>query len=131
MNSNYAPAVRTSSVSRYIVVGLIANGLGLVVFQGLVLINLWPEFSSLLSFFPAFLLAYVLNRRWSFSSTIGHLDGVSGYAIVTIASLALQMALVSLLYRGFGILPFLAQVVAVGITTPVSYLLLKHWVFQR
>lgn len=131
MTSDIVRPIRTNSVLRYLAVGVVANGLGLAVFQGLVLFDFWPEFSSFLSFFPAFLTAYVLNRNWSFASTVRHVEGVTRYAIATAACVALQVAIVSFLYRSFGVYPFAAQVVALGIATPLSFLLLKHWVFQK
>jgi putative flippase GtrA len=117
-------------VLRYIVVGVTANGLGLAVFQGLVVLGVWPEASSLISFFPAFLMAYALNRSWSFGSPVGHLKGMTRYATATAACVTLQVGIVSALHRVIGVHPLTAQIVALGIATPVSYLLLKHWVFR-
>lgn len=122
---------RANSVNRYLSVGVVSNALGLAVFQGLVLLNFWPELSSFLSFFPAVFTAYLLNRNWSFGSIVNHGEGLTRYGVATAVCVASQMAIVSLLFRTFGIYPFFAQVIALAITTPLSFILLKHWVFRK
>lgn len=115
---------------RYIVTGLTANGLGLAVFQGLVLIGLAPEVASFLATFPAVLTAYLLNKLWSFKSTLPHRSVIVRYGLTTVAMMGLQIAIVSVLYRLFGVWPLAAQLVALAIATPISFLLMNFWVFS-
>lgn len=93
------------------------------------MLGVWPELSSLLAFFPAFAVAYILNRNWSFRSKIGHASGLIRYALVTIACVLLQVAIVWLLHRQGGLAPLLAQFIALAIAVPVSYVLLTRFVF--
>lgn len=117
-------------MTRYLTVGVIANGVGLAVFQGLVWSGAAPELASFLSFFPAFACAYLLNRAWSFGSGAAHGAAILRYLAVTLASLGTQIAIVSLLYRGFGAVPILAQLAALAICTPAAYAATSAWVFR-
>lgn len=117
-------------MTRYGVVGVTANGLGLIVFQSLVWAGLAPELATFTAFFPAVACAYLLNRFWSFSSAVAHGPAMLRYFIVTIVSLFTQIAIVSLLYRGFGAVPILAQLAALAICTPLAYLATANWVFR-
>jgi putative flippase GtrA len=114
---------------RYIVTGLVANGLGLAVFQGLVWAGAAPEAASLLATFPAVLTAYLLNKLWSFKSALPHGRVIIRYGLATVTTMVLQIAIVSVLYRLFGVWPFAAQLFALGVATPFSYLLMTFWVF--
>ena len=120
-----------TSVVRYVITGLTANGLGLGLFHLMTRQGVEPELASFLAFFPAFLCAYLMNRAWSFGSDRGHASALTRYFLATCAALALQIGLVSVLFRVFGLWPLAAQILALGVATPVSYLLLKHWVFGR
>lgn len=115
---------------RYVVTGLAANGLGLAIFQALVWAGAAPELASFLCFFPAFFTAYLLNKLWSFESQMPHRTALIRYALATAAVVALQIGIVSVLYRLFGVWPFAAQVVALAIATPISFLMMSWWVFE-
>jgi putative flippase GtrA len=114
---------------RYIVTGLTANGLGLAVFQALVWAGAAPELASFLATFPAVLTAYLLNKLWSFKSALPHRRVILRYGLTTVAMMVLQIAIVSVLYRLLGVWPLVAQLIALGIATPISYLLMTFWVF--
>lgn len=114
---------------RFIVTGLVANGLGLAIFQGLVWAGTAPEAASFLASFPAVLTAYLLNKLWSFESALPHGRVLVRYVVVTLAMIALQVAIVSIFYRLFGVWPLGAAVIALAIATPVSFLLMTFWVF--
>lgn len=114
---------------RFIVTGLVANGLGLAIFQTLVWAGVAPEVASLLAFFPAVLAAYLLNKLWSFESTLPHGPVLLRYCLVTVAMMFLQAAIISVLYRLFGVWPLAAAIIALAIVTPVSFLLMTFWVF--
>jgi putative flippase GtrA len=121
---------RSRAILRYLVVGVAANGLGLTIFQALVLLGFAPELSSALSFFPAFLTAYAMNRSWSFESKVRHADGILRYAIVNGINILLTVAIVAFLHRVLDIYPLISQIVALGIATPLSYNLMRYWVFH-
>lgn len=118
-------------LGRYVVVGLTANGLGVAVFEGLVRLGLAPEAASFAAFFPSFGCAYLLNRRWSFGSALPHGAALPRYVLATAAAVGVQIGLVALFFRVFGLRPVAAQVLAIGIATPLSYLLLRFWVFAE
>ncbi len=114
---------------RYIVTGVVANGLGLTIFQGLVWAGAAPEVASFLASFPAVLTAYLLNKLWSFESALPHGRALMRYVIVTIGMIIFQTAIVSILYRLLDVWPLAAAIIALAIATPVSFLLMSHWVF--
>lgn len=115
---------------RYIVTGLVANGLGLAFFQAMVWAGIAPEVASLLASFPAVFTAYMLNKLWSFQSELPHGRVFARYITATLGTILLQVAIVSVLYRMFGAWPLAAQLIALAIATPASFLLMSHWVFE-
>jgi putative flippase GtrA len=120
---------RLRSQLRYLVVGCAANAMGLLFFYVFVQTGIPPELAAILAFFAALITGYALNRCWTFHSTVRHTKGIPAYVFSMAAVLLLQIALLSLLHRLIGIPPFVAQIIAVGISIPVSYLLQKKWVF--
>jgi putative flippase GtrA len=114
---------------RYVITGLVANGLGLAIFQAFIWAGLPPEAASFLTSFPSVLAAYLMNKLWSFESSLPHGKVFVRYILVTIAMIALQVAIVSVFYRLFGVWPLGSALIAIALATPVSFVLMNFWVF--
>lgn len=114
---------------RYIVTGVAANGLGLAIFQALVWVGAAPEVASLMASVPSVLTAYLLNKLWSFESSLPHGKALLRYVLVTLAMIGLQVAIISVFYRLFDIWPLAAAIIGLAVTTPISFLLMTYWVF--
>ena len=127
---NRLEALTTSlSFWRYISTGLIANGIGLSAYYTLLVLSFAPEIAAIISSIPALLTGYLLNRYWSFRSNVGHGRGITTYLLSMAVMLLFQITLLSLLHRIAGLPPFVAQLIALAISVPVSYVLQKKWVF--
>lgn len=118
-------------VVRFIAVGLMSNLLGLAVFQLLVWNGLPPEGASFVSFFPAFAFAYLVNKMWAFKSSGLYRETLIRYFLATIFALAVQICIVFILYRWIGILPIFCQLIALAVTVPINYVVLRLWVFPE
>ncbi len=115
--------------TKYIVVGIIANLVGLLAFQACIWLSAPPEMATIAAFFPAFLCAYLLNRYWAFSSRVPISETLGLYFLATVAVILFQVGIVSVSVRVLGVVPVVAQFIALLIATPLSYLLLSRWVF--
>lgn len=119
-----------SRLINYAVVGLVSNGLGLAAFQALVIAGTPPETAAFTAFFIAFGCAYRLNRSRVFRSRKRHEVALVQYTLAIGFVLILHLGLVALLYRAVGLVPFAAQVTALAVVVPVSFLLQRFWVFR-
>lgn len=126
----YFETLMTPALVRYVIAGCIANGLGLTFFYGLTQRSIVPEIASLLSFTIAITTGYLLNRFWTFDSRVSHKRGIIGYLLSMLLCLLLQIALLSFMHRVVAIPAFVAQLIAVSISIPISFVLQKRWVFQ-
>lgn len=126
----YFAQLLAPALVRYIITGCAANGLGLTFFYGLIQQNILPEMASVIAFSLAVTTGYLLNRFWTFDSRVSHKRGIIGYLLSMLACLLLQIALLSFMHRVIAIPAFVAQVIAVGISIPISFVLQKRWVFQ-
>ena len=120
----------TLALLRYVIAGCIANGLALTFFYGLIQQNILPEMASVIAFSLAVTTGYLLNRFWTFDSRVSHKRGIVGYLLSMVLCLLLQIALLSFMHRVIAIPAFVAQIIAVGISIPISFVLQKRWVFQ-
>lgn len=116
-------------LARYIIAGCAANGLALTFFYGLIQQNILPEMASVIAFSLAVTTGYLLNRFWTFDSRVSHKRGIVGYLLSMLLCLLLQIALLSFMHRLIAIPAFAAQIIAVAISVPISFVLQKRWVF--
>ena len=78
---------------------------------------------------------FALNRHWTFSSQ-GAKDDHAGFQAarfftVSLAGLAVNLVVLSLLVDGAGLSELPAQAIAVAVATPVNFVGNKLWTFGR
>lgn len=109
--------------SKYGVIGLGTNSLLYFLFIGLVMIGIHPVTTAGLCYILGLLLSYVLNRRWTFSSTNAHHHDLPRFLVAYGAGLATTLVTIVILIRWLP--PSIAQIINIGITAVVIYTMLR------
>lgn len=114
---------------RYILVGILNTAVGYGVFGACLWLG-WPHQLSLLaSYVIGGIHSYFWNRHWTFRALGQHRRQIPRFVGVTAMTYALNALLLELLAR-MGIVPLLAQLGCLGITTVVGFLLHRSWSFR-
>jgi putative flippase GtrA len=117
---------------RFGTVGVLQNGLNVAIFALATALGVQYRVAAVIAGLAAFLVSFLLNRRWTFA---GHATaaGPQGarYLLVFVAAIALGVVLLTLLVELTGIPAVAAQIAAIVIVAPLSFLAQRTWVFQR
>jgi putative flippase GtrA len=126
-----ATQVRLPATARFGLVGVCQNGLNVGVFA--LALNVVPYLAAAaVAALAALVVSFVLNRYWTFGHTrtnrlAGH---AARYALVFASSIGLGIAILSALVELVGLSPLSAQVAAILIVAPLSFLTQRAWVFR-
>jgi putative flippase GtrA len=117
---------------RFGAVGLFQNGLNVAVFALATALGLQYRAAAVVAGLLAFLVSFLLNRRWTFTGQAAPAgrQGVR-YLLVFAAAIALGLVLLTLFVELTGIPAVAAQVAAIVIVAPLSFLVQRTWVFRR
>lgn len=124
-------AARVREMARFIQVGVATN---LVYFGVLGLLHwllglaLW--LGAGVAYAASTVVNYSLHHRHTFRSAERHSKALGKYAVVQAAMLAVNSLLLHLMVTEAGWHYLLAQVIAMGVVTSLTYLLGRHWVFS-
>jgi putative flippase GtrA len=118
------------SLLRFLTVGALATGMHVAAFAVLVeLVAMPPVKASAAAFALATLLAYLLNRVWSFASTGRHLIQLPRYLGVALSGLALNVAIMHVAVNGLH-LDYWIGLSAVIVALPAfTFTLHRYWTF--
>jgi putative flippase GtrA len=116
---------------RFGLVGVCQNALNLGVF--VIALYVVPYLvAAVLAALAALVVSFALNRYWTFGRTgsdrlAGH---AARYALVFASSIGCGIAILSALVELAGLTPVQAQVAAVLIVAPLSFITQRAWVFR-
>ena len=74
---------------------------------------------------------YAAHRRFTFRTDLPHRQALPRYAGVQCASLLLASLFSYLVYETVGLAPLFGSVIVTGLTSGVSFMVLKLWAFRR
>jgi putative flippase GtrA len=116
---------------RFGTVGLLQNGLNVATFALLAELGMHYRPAAVLAALLALLVSFLLNRRWTF---LGRATPVGAqavrYVLVFAAAVALGVVLLTLFVEAAGAAEVPAQVAAIVIVAPLSFLVQRTWVFR-
>jgi len=120
-------------LARFLVVGACTVGVDFVVYRSLLLLQVPTVAAKATSFVVATMLAYVLNRRWTFSAegdrrtviAFAGLYACTLVANVTVNSVVLRLA------RGVPADVEIAFLAAQAVSTTINFLVMRHLIFTR
>ncbi|WP_051471097.1 GtrA family protein [Patulibacter minatonensis] len=88
--------------------------------------------AALLGFVVAVTNNFALNRMWTFQDASGHAGfQAARFVAVSLAGLAVNLLVLHVLVDGFGTGKLLAQAIAIGAATPMSFVGNKLWSFAE
>jgi putative flippase GtrA len=125
-------SVWTGEALRFAAVGLFQNGLNVAVFALASTLGVQYRAAAVIAGLVAFVVSFLLNRRWTFTgrATPAGPQGVR-YLLVFAAAVALGVGLLTLFVELTGMPNVAAQVAAIVIVAPLSFLAQRAWVFRR
>ena len=96
------------------------------------IIGLYYLLSSIIGYILGLLTGYALNKNWTFIAQVDENKSyLLGYFIVYIASLILSQLLLLLLVEKIGIVPLVANIFAIMLSTILNFLGANFFVFKK
>ena len=116
---------------RFATVGALQNGLNVAVFALATAVGVQYRVAAVLAGLVALVASFLLNRQWTFTSRTApiHHQGLR-YLIVFASAVALGVVLLTFFVEVAGLPEVLAQVAAILVVAPVSFLVQRSWVFR-
>jgi putative flippase GtrA len=121
----------TGEAARFAVVGVLQNALNVAVFALATAIGVHYRVAAVLAALVALLASFAFNRAWTFPGRAApiHHQGAR-YALVFASAVALGVLLLTLFVEVAGLPEVPAQVAAIVIVAPLSFLAQRSWVFR-
>jgi putative flippase GtrA len=121
----------TGEAVRFGIVGVLQNALNVAVFALAVEVGVDYRVAAVVAAVTALLASFAFNRAWTFPGRPGpiHHQGAR-YALVFASAVALGVAVLTLLVEVAGLPEIAAQVAAILIVAPLSFLVQRAWVFR-
>ena len=118
------------SMWRWALVGILTNVIDYFIF--LFLYSILPSvlFANFFSGFVSLTFNYVSHYFWSFKSTLEHKQSGKRYLINLVVIWSLGTALLKILILS-GIDPYIAKIIPLFITAPISFISLNYFVFKK
>jgi putative flippase GtrA len=116
---------------RFATVGVLQNGLNVAVFALATAVGVQYRVAAVLAGLVALVASFLFNRQWTFTSRTApiHHQGLR-YLIVFASAVALGVVLLTFFVEVAGLPEVLAQVAAILVVAPVSFLVQRSWVFR-
>jgi putative flippase GtrA len=116
---------------RFATVGVLQNGLNVAVFALATAAGVHYRLAAVLAGLVALVASFLLNRYWTFMSRTApiHHQGVR-YVVVFASAVALGVVLLTFFVEVAGLPEVAAQVAAILVVAPVSFLVQRAWVFR-
>ncbi len=126
-----APAV-LSQLARFVLVGVGATAANLAAFVVLLAAGARLVPAAVLAYALGATVAFLANRHWTFAATDEHPAGQAArFVAVSLAALAVNVAVLALLVDSAGLAELPAQALAVACATPCSFLGNRLWSFRH
>lgn len=121
-----------AQVARFGAVGVAQNGVNVATFAGAHAAGVDYRAAAVLAALVALLVSFALHRQWTFERGSG--GGLGRHAvrfcIVFATAVAAGVVLLAVLVEELAVQPVFAQIVAIVLVAPPSYLAQRHWVFR-
>jgi putative flippase GtrA len=116
---------------RFATVGVLQNGLNVAVFALATAAGVDYRVAAVIAGLVAFVASFLLNRHWTFMSRTApiHHQGLR-YLIVFASAIALGVVVLTFFVEVAGLPEVAAQVAAILVVAPVSFLVQRSWVFR-
>lgn len=125
MTSRFAQPVR------FLVVGTAGYGVNLLVFAGLIGLDVEYVTASIASYFVSNALMYLGNRYFTFRlGREGFWAAYLRYMLVGGVVVGLNAGVLAALVEGTGIDPRVGQAISLLVVTPPAFVLFKRWTFR-
>ena len=116
---------------RFVLVGVVNTTIGiLAIYSVLYLFKTTPVIANAIGFSIGFVVSFVLNRHWTFVDTTSIAKTLPRYLIMTMVSYTLNLLVVVIGIRNFGIGPYLIQLFGVSVYSVSMFLGFKWFVFS-
>lgn len=116
---------------RFVLVGALNTTIGiLAIYSVLYLFKTTPVIANAIGFTIGLVVSFVLNRNWTFADTTSIAKTLPRYLMITIASYTLNLLVVVIGMRNFGIGPYLIQLFGVVVYSVSMFLGFKWFVFK-
>jgi putative flippase GtrA len=117
--------------ARFAVVGVLQNVLNVAVFALTTAVGVHYRAAAVAAALVALLASFLLNRGWTFPGRAApvHHQGAR-YALVFASAVALGVALLTFFVEVAGLPEVAAQVAAILVVAPISFLAQRSWVFR-
>jgi putative flippase GtrA len=118
------------TAARFGLVGVLQNMLNVASFTALRIANVDYRSAATIAGLLALVLSFWLNRHWTFSGRQGAIERhVVKYTLAYAAAVALGVVLLTFFVEIGGVPPVPAQVLAIIVVAPASFLVQRAWVF--
>ncbi len=121
-----------AQLSRFVVIGVLSAVVDFGAYHALLSVGAWPSAAKAVSFILGTTTAYLLNRRFTFSSAGGR-GRFAGFALLYGTTFALNVAMNALMLAVLPGIPLrvsLAWAAAQALATTVNFVLLRTVVFR-
>lgn len=117
---------------RFAVVGVFQNAVNVATFAVVVAQDVPYRVAAVLAAAVALAVSFLLNRSWTFASAAsGHIGGQAlRFSVTFVTAVAAGLLLLSAGVELVGLAPIVAQIVAIAIVAPLSFLVTRAWVFR-
>jgi putative flippase GtrA len=116
--------------ARFGAVGLLQNGVNVACFALARAAGAHYRVAAIVAGFVGFALSFWLNRHWTFTGRSGAIERhLVKYTCVYASAVALGVLLLTFFVEVGGVPPVAAQVLAILVVAPVSFLVQRAWVF--
>ncbi len=121
----------TGEAVRFGIAGVIQNALNVAVFALATGLGMGYRIAAVVAGVAALIVSFALNRAWTFPGRGApvHHQGLR-YALVFASAVALGVVLLTLFVEVAGLPEVAAQVAAILIVAPLSFLIQRTWVFR-
>ena len=121
----------TGEALRFGVVGILQNALNVAVFALATAAGVHYRLAAVVAALAALLASFAFNRAWTFPGRQGplHRQGAR-YALVFASAVALGVVVLTFFVEVAGLSEVPAQVAAILIVAPLSFLVQRAWVFR-
>jgi putative flippase GtrA len=124
--------VRAGRVGRFLLVGLLSTGVQyLVLFTGVEAFDATAVRSSGIGFACGAAVNYLLNRSFTFGSSVPHITGLFRFALVVAVGLTLNVLFMYLLTGYLGWHYLLAQILTTGVVMFWNFVGNALWTFRE
>jgi len=116
---------------KYVLIGAMNTVVSYLTYSVLLVIGLKYSAALAFSYLIGIMHSYAWNRYWNFRSRSPFGTETMRFVLAYVISFFINLLLLKALIEQALIQPFIAQAVAIAITAPATFLLMRYWVFKK